>query len=111
MQQPATEQKGAVEEAFESWCESEACLFKKRLQEQDVEGHTTPGAGAGENGSWCGFWVDVGVAWLQDTQLLTLYQIFMMFLATWWRDHDMRQVKEFIGIVSYRLFRMFPRRK
>lgn len=39
MQQPATEQKGAVEEAFESWCESEACLFKKRLQEQDVEGH------------------------------------------------------------------------
>eukprot|EP00434_Breviolum_minutum_P008999 symbB.v1.2.007925.t1/scaffold495.1/size259991/9 len=32
-------EQGAVEEAFESWCESEACLFKKRLQEQDVEGN------------------------------------------------------------------------
>ena len=36
-----------------------------------------PGAKrAGGNGSWCGFWVDVGVAWLQDTQLFTLYHFF-----------------------------------
>ena len=33
-----TAMAGSVEEAFESWCESEACLFRKRLQPEDLAG-------------------------------------------------------------------------
>lgn len=32
-------EQGSVEEAFESWCESEACLFRKRLRPEDVAGN------------------------------------------------------------------------
>lgn len=32
-------EQGSVEEAFESWCESEACLFRKRLQPEDLAGN------------------------------------------------------------------------
>ncbi|CAK9050384.1 Hypothetical protein SCF082_LOCUS27795 [Durusdinium trenchii] len=31
--------EGSVAEAFESWCESEACLYQKRLPPQDIEGN------------------------------------------------------------------------